>query len=276
VAFGKTIAQQTVTQERIAEARCMIDQARLLTLKAAWMMDRAGNKAAKAEIAMIKVVAPNMAGKVIDWAMQVHGGAGMSQDFPLAYFFTLVRTLRFADGPDEVHRNAIAKLELGKYGTPGPRTGPDRAVFGCRLVASRPRVRVGHGAAAPRAARPRRHAACGLEGLWRRASSHSVRKVTCGRARSSARSAVAGSIFRPIRPDAQRAAQPVLQPRGVVGRGGKTIAQVAQLGTLELGVHHHPAHLGRCLGVDARLHAFDELLEHRLLDGFLQHACSAR
>ncbi|MCW5613132.1 MAG: acyl-CoA dehydrogenase family protein [Rubrivivax sp.] len=113
-AFGKTIAQQTVTQERIAEARCLIDQARLLTLKAAWMMDMAGNKSAKAEIAMIKVVAPNMACQVIDWAMQVHGGAGMSQDFPLAYFYTLARTLRFADGPDEVHRNAIAKIELGK------------------------------------------------------------------------------------------------------------------------------------------------------------------
>jgi acyl-CoA dehydrogenase len=113
-AFGKTIAQQTVTQERIAQARCMIDQARLLTLKAAWMMDMAGNKSAKAEIAMIKVVAPNMACQIIDWAMQVHGGAGMSQDFPLAYFYTLSRTLRFADGPDEVHRNAIAKLELGK------------------------------------------------------------------------------------------------------------------------------------------------------------------
>jgi acyl-CoA dehydrogenase len=113
-AFGKPIAQQTVTQERIAEARCMIDQARLLTLKAAWMMDRAGNKSAKAEIAMIKVVAPQMACKVIDWAMQVFGGAGMSQDTPLAYFYTLSRTLRFADGPDEVHRNAIAKLELGK------------------------------------------------------------------------------------------------------------------------------------------------------------------
>jgi acyl-CoA dehydrogenase len=113
-AFGKTIAQQTVTQERIAEARCLIDQARLLTLKAAWMMDRAGNKSAKAEIAMIKVVAPQMACKVIDWAMQVFGGAGMSQDTPLAYFYTLSRTLRFADGPDEVHRNAIAKLELGK------------------------------------------------------------------------------------------------------------------------------------------------------------------
>jgi acyl-CoA dehydrogenase len=113
-AFGKTVAQQGVTLERIAEARCMIDQARLLTLKAAWMMDMAGNKSAKAEIAMIKVVAPNMACQVIDWAMQVHGGAGMSEDFPLAYFYTVARTLRFADGPDEVHRNAIAKIELGK------------------------------------------------------------------------------------------------------------------------------------------------------------------
>ena len=113
-AFGKTIAQQGVTLERIAEARCKIDQARLLTLKAAWMMDVAGNKSAKAEIAMIKVVAPNMACQVIDWAMQVFGGAGMCQDTPLAYFYTLARTLRFADGPDEVHRNAIAKLELGK------------------------------------------------------------------------------------------------------------------------------------------------------------------
>ena len=87
VAFGKTVAQQTVTQERIAEARCKIDQARLLTLKAAWMMDVAGNKAAKAEIAMIKVVAPNMACQVIDWAMQVHGGGGVSDDFPLAYSY---------------------------------------------------------------------------------------------------------------------------------------------------------------------------------------------
>ena len=114
-AFGKTLAQQGVTQERIAEARCMIDQERLLTLKAAWMMDRAGNKSAKAEIAMIKVVAPNMACQVIDWAMQVFGGAGMCQDTPLAYFYTLARTLRYADGPDEVHRNAIAKIELGKH-----------------------------------------------------------------------------------------------------------------------------------------------------------------
>lgn len=115
VAFGRTVAQQGVTQERIAEARCKIDQARLLTLKAAWMMDVAGNKTAKAEIAMIKVVAPQMACQVIDWAMQVHGGAGMCQDFPLAYYYTLARTLRFADGPDEVHRNAIAKIELGKH-----------------------------------------------------------------------------------------------------------------------------------------------------------------
>jgi acyl-CoA dehydrogenase len=115
VAFGKTIASQTVTQERIAEARCKIDMARLLTLKAAWLMDVAGNKVAKNEIAMIKVVAPNMACQVIDWAMQVHGGGGMSGDFPLAYAYAHARTLRFADGPDEVHRNAIAKLELGKY-----------------------------------------------------------------------------------------------------------------------------------------------------------------
>lgn len=115
VAFGKTVAQQTVTQERIAEARCRIDMARLLTLKAAWMMDTVGNKVARTEIAMIKVVAPKLACDVIDWAMQVHGGGGMSQDFPLAHAYTTARTLRFADGPDEVHRNAIAKWELGKY-----------------------------------------------------------------------------------------------------------------------------------------------------------------
>jgi hypothetical protein len=89
--------------------------ARLLTLKAAWMMDVAGNKVARTEIAMIKVVAPNMACQVIDWAMQVHGGGGVSDDFPLAYAYANARTLRFADGPDEVHRNAIAKWELGKY-----------------------------------------------------------------------------------------------------------------------------------------------------------------
>jgi acyl-CoA dehydrogenase len=115
IAFGKPIAAQTVTQERIAEARCKIDMARLLTLKAAWLMDVAGNKVAKNEIAMIKVVAPNMACQVIDWAIQAHGGAGMCNDFPLAYAYTAARTLRFADGPDEVHRNAIAKMELGKY-----------------------------------------------------------------------------------------------------------------------------------------------------------------
>ncbi|MBY0412105.1 MAG: acyl-CoA dehydrogenase family protein [Burkholderiaceae bacterium] len=119
VAFGKSVAQQTVTQERIAEARCKIDMARLLTLKAAWLMDTAGNKVARTEIAMIKVVAPTMACEVIDWAMQVHGGGGMCDDFPLAYAYAGARTLRFADGPDEVHRNAIAKWELGKYGAYG-------------------------------------------------------------------------------------------------------------------------------------------------------------
>ena len=119
IAFGKAVAAQTVTQERIAEARCRIDMARLLTLKAAWLMDTAGNKVAKTEIAMIKVVAPTMACQVIDWAMQVHGGGGMCDDFPLASAYAHARTLRFADGPDEVHRNAIAKWELGKYGSYG-------------------------------------------------------------------------------------------------------------------------------------------------------------
>ncbi len=114
-AFGRKVSEQGVTRERIAEARCRIDQARLLTLKAAWMMDKAGNKAAKNEIAMIKVVAPTMALQVLDWAMQVHGAAGISGDFPLAYHYAGARTLRYADGPDEVHRNAIAKDEIGKY-----------------------------------------------------------------------------------------------------------------------------------------------------------------
>ena len=115
VAFGKPVAAQSVWHERIAEARCMIDQARFLTLNAAWMMDVAGNKVAKQQIAMIKVVAPSMALQVVDWAIQAHGGGGVSDDFPLAGAWANLRTLRFADGPDEVHRNAIAKMELGKY-----------------------------------------------------------------------------------------------------------------------------------------------------------------
>ena len=115
VAFGRPLAEQGVTRERIAEARIMIDSARLLVLKTAYMMDTVGNKVARTEIAMIKVVAPNMACQVIDWAIQAHGGAGMCQDFPLAFYYAQARTLRFADGPDEVHRNAIAKLELGRY-----------------------------------------------------------------------------------------------------------------------------------------------------------------
>jgi acyl-CoA dehydrogenase len=115
VAFGKPIAEQTVTLERIAEARIMIEQARLLTLKAAYMMDTVGNKAARAEIAMIKVVAPNITGKIIDWAIQAHGAAGVSNDFGLAESYAHSRTLRLADGPDEVHRNQIGRLELRKY-----------------------------------------------------------------------------------------------------------------------------------------------------------------
>lgn len=117
-AFGGPIARQSVWAERIAHARCQIDQARLLTLKAAHMMDTVGNKAARMEIAMIKVVAPQLACQALDWAIQAHGGAGMSEDFPLAYAYTLSRTLRLADGPDEVHCNAIAKMEIARWIAP--------------------------------------------------------------------------------------------------------------------------------------------------------------
>ena len=113
--FGKFVAEQTVTQERIAESRILIEQARLLTLKAAYMMDHFGNKAAKAEIAMIKVAVPNMACKVVDYAIQVFGGAGTGNDYAIALSYATARLLRIADGPDEVHRNQIAGLELRKF-----------------------------------------------------------------------------------------------------------------------------------------------------------------
>jgi acyl-CoA dehydrogenase len=115
VAFGKPIAEQGVTRERIANARIMIDQTRFLVLNAAYKMDTVGNKDARQEIAMIKVAAPSMACQVIDWAMQAHGGGAVSDDFGLARAYASSRTLRFADGPDEVHRNAIASMELGRY-----------------------------------------------------------------------------------------------------------------------------------------------------------------
>ena len=115
VAFGRPIADQTVTQERIAEARIMIDQNRLLTLYTAHKMDQYGNKEARKEIAMIKVAAPNMACQVVDWAIQAHGGAGLSDDFGLGHAYATARLLRLADGPDEVHRNQIARLELKQY-----------------------------------------------------------------------------------------------------------------------------------------------------------------
>ena len=115
VAFGRPVAEQTVTLERIAEARIMIDQTRLLVLNAAHMMDTVGNKVAAKEIAMIKVAAPNMACQVIDWAIQAHGGGGVSDDFGLAKAYAAARTLRLADGPDEVHRNQIGKMELRRY-----------------------------------------------------------------------------------------------------------------------------------------------------------------
>jgi acyl-CoA dehydrogenase len=115
VAFGRKISEQSIWRERIAESRIQIDTTRLLTLKAAYMMDTVGNKHAKAEIAMIKVLAPNVAQQVLDWSIQAHGAAGVSDGFPMAYMWAANRTLRIADGPDEVHRNAIAKLELAKY-----------------------------------------------------------------------------------------------------------------------------------------------------------------
>jgi acyl-CoA dehydrogenase len=115
VAFGKPLAEQTVTLERIAESRILIDQARLLVLDAANKMDTVGNKVARKEIAMIKVAAPAMACRVIDWAIQLHGGAGVTEDFGLALAYANARMLRIADGPDEVHRNLIGKLELARY-----------------------------------------------------------------------------------------------------------------------------------------------------------------
>jgi acyl-CoA dehydrogenase len=114
VAFGKPLAEMGAVRSAIAESRIEIEQARLLVLKAAWMMDTAGNKAARGEIAMIKVAAPNMALRVIDRAIQAHGGAGVCQDFDLAFSWANNRTLRLADGPDEVHLESVARLELRK------------------------------------------------------------------------------------------------------------------------------------------------------------------
>ena len=119
--WGKTLAERGVTQERIAQARIDIEMHRLLVLKAAFMMDTVGNKAARQEIAMIKVAAPNMALNIIDNAMQLHGGGAMSQEFPLAYMWARARALRFADGPDEVHRQQIARLELRRQQNWTPR-----------------------------------------------------------------------------------------------------------------------------------------------------------
>jgi acyl-CoA dehydrogenase len=122
VAFGKPLSEQGVTLERIADSRILIDQARWLVLNAAYRMDTVGNRAARQEIAMIKVAAPSMACQVIDWAVQMHGGAGISEDFPLAAAYAAARTIRLADGPDEVHREQIGKLELARHPPNAPLT----------------------------------------------------------------------------------------------------------------------------------------------------------
>jgi acyl-CoA dehydrogenase len=120
VTFGRPIAEQGVTFERIAEARIAIEQTRLLTLKTAHLMDTVGNKEARREIAMIKIAAPNMACKVVDWAIQAFGGAGTNNDYGLAAMYATARLLRLADGPDEVHRNQLGKLELRRHAGKGP------------------------------------------------------------------------------------------------------------------------------------------------------------
>jgi acyl-CoA dehydrogenase len=124
VAFGKPLGEQGTIRADIAISRMEIEQARLLTLKAAYMMDTVGNKAARAEIAMIKVVAPNVALRVLDRSIQAHGGAGVSQDTFLAAAWAGVRTLRMADGPDEVHTESIAKQELRKWAKPPAQSAP--------------------------------------------------------------------------------------------------------------------------------------------------------
>ena len=120
VTFGRPVAEQTVTLERIAEARIAIEQTRLLTLKTAHMMDTVGNKEARREIAMIKIAAPNMACQVVDWAIQAFGGVGTANDYGLAAMYATARLLRLADGPDEVHRNQLARLELRRHASDDP------------------------------------------------------------------------------------------------------------------------------------------------------------
>ena len=133
--FGRPLSEQTVTLERLASARILIEQSRLLTLKAAWMMDTVGNKVAKAEIAMIKVAAPQMACQIIDWAIQAFGGAGTNNDYMMGAAYATARLLRLADGPDEVHRNQIGRLELKRYRDTDPlRTGGKAAVLSLEEV----------------------------------------------------------------------------------------------------------------------------------------------
>jgi acyl-CoA dehydrogenase len=127
VAFGKPLSEQGVVREQIAESRIEVEQARLLVLKTAWLIDQHGARGAATEIAAIKVIAPRMACRIIDRAIQVHGGAGVSDDTPLAGFYASARTLRLADGPDEVHLRTVARQELGRHGEVAARTRPATA-----------------------------------------------------------------------------------------------------------------------------------------------------
>ena len=261
---ASTVAEQGVTQRAHRRGALHDRQARLLTLKAAWMMDVAGNKAAKAEIAMIKVVAPNMACQVIDWAMQVHGGGGVCEDFPLAYAYAHARTLRFADGPDEVHRNAIAKMELGTAtpdaarsrrrraaarrcarprasGLPRPRSQRRRQAR--RLVVAPVRRR----RAAPRRPRSRTAPSAAADRRRRRARRSCRRRS--GRPRSVistnggvARQQVAGGALEQL---GQRPVDPGQRP----SRGRRwpprrsALRSAAQPASVDLREHHQPAHL---------------------------------
>ena len=277
VAFGKHRGRsRRVTQERIAEARCKIDMARLLTLKAAWMMDVAGNKAAKAEIAMIKVVAPNMACQVIDWAMQVHGGGGMSRRLPAGLLSTPARA-RCASPTARTKCTATRSPRWSSASTPEPGRPPPRRLSaaasrgrrrrrGRRLPGASSRSAAGHAARSPRpACRPTRSASRdrGLE--QRRATARSHRLVGAraapGAGRARPRSVISTNGGRSassrrggaLELRAPAALEPARSPRaGTLDTPPKRARSVCRAAERELREHHQPAHLFGRGGVDLR------------------------